>query len=60
MRNATLSIRIDFPALSDLVTFLREQNQGKIDALTAQVSDLAERLKTSSSALQATEDANKV
>lgn len=60
MRNATLNIRIDFPALSDLVTFLREQNQGKVDALTAQVSDLAARLKTSSSALKETEDASKL
>jgi len=49
---------IDIPAIADYVKYLREKDdsQKKLDALTAQVSHLTERLKQSSTALKTAVD----
>ena len=52
MRSVNVNVRVDFPALSDLVAFLRENTQQKIDALTTTVEHLTEQLKQSSMGLQ--------
>ncbi len=52
-RDHTLVIRIDFPALTDLVNYLISGQQQKIDALTATVSTLTQKLEQSSTALGA-------
>lgn len=49
------TLKIDFPALADLVSFLRERDktQEHIDALSVQVAGLTERLKKSEAGLEA-------
>jgi chromosome condensin MukBEF ATPase and DNA-binding subunit MukB len=47
-------IRVDFPALTDLVAYLRDQSdqQKKIEALSAQVEELNTKLSQSSTVLE--------
>lgn len=49
--NGSFTIRVDFPALDNLVNFLREDQQKQVDAVTARVGTLTARLKTSSDSL---------
>lgn len=51
MFNRTFILRVDFPALDNLVAFLRENQQAEVDAITAQVGALTTRLKVSSEGL---------
>lgn len=44
-------IRIDIPALTDLLAFLRENSQQEIDAAAAQISQATDRLNKSASTL---------
>lgn len=48
----TLTIHVDFPALSALVDFLQQRQQPQIDAVTAAVSDATKQLKQYTDALQ--------
>ncbi len=54
-RAFNVSIRVDIPALSDLVAYLRESlaNQAQIDALTGEVTSLTSRLQKSNTGLEA-------
>lgn len=52
MMNRNLVFRIEFPALDNLVAFLREDQQRQIDAITALVGAATKRLKQSSDRLQ--------
>lgn len=52
MMNRNLVFRIEFPALDNLVAFLREDQQRQIDAITALVGAATKRLKQSSDKLQ--------
>lgn len=45
-------IRVDIPALTDLVAFLQGGQQAQIDALTSEVGALTQRLKRSNEGLQ--------
>ena len=49
-------IRVDFPALTALVTYLQAQQQAKVDALAAQVEQLTAKLQQSGSSLQTAAD----
>lgn len=51
-------VRIDFPALADLVSYLRDSQQIKLDALTEEVGKLTQRLKQSSDGLNQAEVRN--
>lgn len=55
-----ITVHIDFPALDNFVAFLRTNEQSQVDAVTAQIVQVTQSLKKSSSALQITEDANKL
>lgn len=46
-----IMIRIDIPALSDLVAYLKENRQQEIDAMSTQVEALSKRLSASAKAL---------
>ena len=52
-------VRVDFPALDNLVAYLQTRQQAKIDALAAQVQQLTATLQQSGSALGAAEAKNK-
>lgn len=52
MFRRSIVVRIDFPALSDFVTYLRERQQTQVDAIAAAVSAATARLKQSQTALQ--------
>ncbi len=52
MPQTTIVIRVDFPALDNLVTYLRETEQSAVDATAASVGQLTARLKTSADGLQ--------
>lgn len=45
-------IRIEFPALDNFVAFLRDNEQRKIDAMTAEIRGSVTQLKSSGDALQ--------
>jgi hypothetical protein len=45
-------VHVDFPALSELVVFLRESNQQPVDALTAKIKTATLALSRSEAALQ--------
>jgi len=49
MRNLSVQVHIDFPALDNLVSYLKDQGsqQKQVDDLTAQVRALASRLHNS-------------
>lgn len=49
--NGSFTIRVDFPALDNLVNFLREDQQKQVDAVTARVRTLTARLKASGDSL---------
>jgi hypothetical protein len=51
MPQIPITIRVDIPALSDLVAFLRESRQQEIDALTTRTADLTKRLSDSAKSL---------
>jgi hypothetical protein len=51
MPQIPITIRVDIPALSDLVAFLRENRQQEIDALTTRTADLVKRLSDSEKSL---------
>lgn len=61
MRNLQVSIRVDFPALDNLVAYLREQllQQKEIDAITARLNQSTQGLHDSSTALQEAADSVK-
>lgn len=46
-----VKVSVAFPALDNLVAYLRENEQPKIDAITAQVGSLTKALKTSGDGL---------
>lgn len=52
MPTQTLVIRVDFQALTDLVAFLRDNQQQKVDAITAFVGSTTDRLKKANDNLQ--------
>ena len=52
MFQKTLTIHVDFPALDNLVAFLRDNQQSKIDATTAAIEQLTTRLGKSGVALE--------
>ncbi len=52
----TVVVRIDFPALADLVQYLKNRQQTELDALAAQVKELTAKLKRSSTELQGSVD----
>lgn len=52
IQTSTINVRIDFPALDKLVTYLQANQQAQVDALSTSVGDLANRLKTSSDNLR--------
>lgn len=54
-----VTVTIDFPALADLVAYLRSQQQSQVDALTAKVTELTTSLTKATSGLQGSVDANK-
>ena len=56
------NIRIDLPALSDLVAYLRarDDQQAKIDALAARVEQLTTKLSQSSTVLKGSVNPDKV
>lgn len=49
----TFTVRVDIPALADLVSYLREKDktQETINQLTVELAELATRLNSSQSAL---------
>ncbi len=47
MFHRTLRVTVDFPALDNLVAFLRENQQQQIDQLVTQVGALTQKLKQS-------------
>ena len=51
-KQSTIAISIDFPALDNLVAWLRENEQQQIDALTEQLGGIAPQLKASADALR--------
>jgi hypothetical protein len=51
-KDPVVIVRVDFPALDNLVVYLKEREQGKIDALTAEVQELTGRLQQSSTTLE--------
>lgn len=59
----TITFRIDFPALDNLVAYLREngtlQTQQQIDAITDQVRQVTAQLKQSATRLQDDVDTTK-
>lgn len=57
----TVSVHVDFPALSELVAYLRESTtqQKQIDDLTAQVQTLTSGLNQSTTELEKTVQENK-
>ncbi len=44
-------IRVDFPALTELIAFLKASEQTKVDAQTARVAKLTERLTKANKSL---------
>lgn len=56
MRNTTIDVRIDFPALDSLVAYLkeREATQAQVDAMAAKVTELTNRLQSSGTGLDET------
>jgi hypothetical protein len=55
-----LTVRVDFPALDNLLAFLRENRQTEIDALTTKLAGLASRLNAVKDGLiQAVKDETK-
>ena len=59
LTKGAIVIRVDFPALDNLVALLRDNQQAEIDATTATIKGLTQRLKTSSDKLkQATNQTN--
>jgi hypothetical protein len=48
----SIEIRIDFPAFSEFVAYLREGKQTQVDAIATAVSAATARLKQSQTALQ--------
>jgi len=57
MRSLVLTIKIEFPALDDLITYLelRDIQQSQIDGLVAQVEDLTKKLNQSETTLKGAE-----
>jgi hypothetical protein len=53
-----LLIKVEIPALDRLVTYLEDQQQKEIDALTAQVQKFTSGLGKTSSELQSSVDQN--
>lgn len=51
----TITVTIEFPALDNLVSYLRENEQARIDAATAQVKKLTAVLEKSQTELKASE-----
>jgi hypothetical protein len=49
----TIHVEVDFPALADLVAYLRDNQQAAIDAATTAVTDATAKLKNSTDALSA-------
>ena len=59
MPQTVIVIRIEIPALSELVAYLNGLQQGDVDALTAKVAVLTGRLRQSAEALQGAIDKEK-
>lgn len=57
--NGNFVLRVDFPALTELVAFLKASEQPAIDALTTKVGAATQELKQSSNNLQQAVDGNK-
>ena len=55
----TVTVSVDFPALSALVDYLTNEQQQKIDQLTTQVEALTASLAKSQTGLQTSTDAGK-
>jgi hypothetical protein len=49
--NRAITLRVEFPALDNLVLYLREREQWKVDAITAQVRKMNDTLKQSTAGL---------
>lgn len=55
-----VNVRVDFQALTDLVAYLRDVQQGKIDELARQVAELTAHLQNSTAGLKSSiETSNK-
>jgi hypothetical protein len=48
----SIVFRVDFPALDNLVLYLQNQQQAKIDAMAAAVKDLTAQLQKSGASLE--------
>jgi len=54
--NRAITVHVDFPALTDLVAWLRGSEQAEIDRLTQQIQEVTDQLKQSASFLKTAVD----